>query len=126
MPRNGGDTVARAAPRIAFDRAMQAVSQRLEQLDGAIARREVEEVEYLARGAVNVWLAGRVAFKRFVKRNRYESKQVQELQQDLLGRYDLILDHLQLASKRLLSPQLEVVFVELRQTIVAALATRSS
>jgi hypothetical protein len=85
-------TPGRAAPSVAFDRAMAGVDTRCNDLTAVLDSGDLGHVEHAARSAVNLWLTGRSACRRIVERERPNSQQVAVARQRLNTAYARLLD----------------------------------
>ncbi len=80
-------TPARAAPSVAFDRAMAGVDTRCSDLTTLLDRGNLERLEHVARSAANLWLTGRSAYRRLVDCDRSTSPHVVAARQRLEATY---------------------------------------
>ncbi len=80
-------TPRRAAPSVAFDRAMTAVDTRCTYLTSLLDGSDLARIEQVARSAANLWLTGRSALRRLVERDRAACPQVAEARQRLDASY---------------------------------------
>lgn len=84
-------TQGRAAPSVAFDRAMTGVDTRCQHLTTLLDMRDMDRVEHVVRSAANLWLAGRAAYRRLVERDEATSPHVAAARQRLDSTYLLLL-----------------------------------
>jgi hypothetical protein len=85
-------TPGRAAPSVAFDRAMAGVDTRCSDLTAVLDSGDLDRVEHVVRSAVNLWLTGRSAYRRLVERERSTSPHVTAARQCLNAAYVRLLD----------------------------------
>lgn len=105
----------RASAGTAFKQYVLDVEQRLGQLNGAIARRDRDITEYIARHAAGMWLAARYSFRRCFADHESPlslagSRILQSLRDTLLRAYD----H---AKQEIASRELAAVLEKLRENI---------
>lgn len=85
-------TPGRAAPSVAFDRAMAGVDTRCSDLTTLLDRGHLDSLEHVARSAANLWLTGRSAYRRLVERDRATSPHVVAARQRLESTYAQLLE----------------------------------
>lgn len=90
-------TPGRAAPSVAFDRAMAGVDTRGQHLTTLLDTRDLDRVDHVVRSAANLWLAGRAAYRRLVDRDHATSPHVAAARQRLDSGYLLLLNLLKRA-----------------------------
>lgn len=90
-------TPGRAAPSVAFDRAMTGVDTRCTHLTTLLDMRDLERVEHVVRSSANLWLAGRAAYRRLVERDDATSPHVVAARRRLDSSYLLLLNLLRRA-----------------------------
>jgi len=84
-------TPGRAAPGVAFDRAMTAVDARCTHLAFMLDGGDLARIEQVARSAANLWLTGLSALRRLVERDRGASPQIADARQRLDATYARLL-----------------------------------
>ncbi len=112
----------RAPPSVAFNQAMVAVAQRRKDLAEAIRNHDFEAVEYTARSATNLWLAGRVACRRLLQRSLVASLYHDSTRKLLEENYMALLDLFAEATATIEVPGMIKVLRELRGTLTDAMA----
>src|SRR5882724_7931780 len=93
-------TPGRAAPSVAFDRAMAGVDTRCSDLTTLLDRGDLDRLEHVARSAANLWHTGRSAYRRLVERNQAASPHVVEARQRLESTYAQLLQVLRRAYRQ--------------------------
>jgi len=112
----------RAAPGIAFDRAMAAVDLRCNHLTILLNGGNVERIEQVLRSAVNLWLTGRSALRRLVECSRAQGPQVTAAHQRLDSSYLLLLRILGCAQTEASDLSTRSQLEDMRVDLVAAAA----
>jgi hypothetical protein len=84
-------TPSRAAPSLAFDRAMTAVEARCTYLTSLLDGAHLTRIEQVARSAAHLWLTGRSALRRQIERDRTPSPHVAEARQRMDETYARLL-----------------------------------
>jgi hypothetical protein len=112
----------RAEPNEAFRQAMIGVETRCRDLATAIENHDFEAVEYIAREAMNMWLTGRVACRRFIERAKESSPYADAARSLLEENYMTLLELFACAAKTIEVPRMQRVLHELRGTLMAAMA----
>lgn len=87
----------RAAPSVAFDRAMTGVETRCNHATMLLDMQDLARVEYVVRSATNLWLTGRAAYRRLVERDSATSSAAREARQRLDSMYVRLLEVLRRA-----------------------------
>lgn len=110
-------TPGRAAPSIAFDRAMVGVDTRCSDLTILLDLGELDRMEHVARSAADLWLTGRSAYRRLAERDQPTSPHVVAARQRLESAYVRLLHVLKRAHTRApdqtTRSQLDDVWIEL-------------
>jgi hypothetical protein len=88
---DANQTPGRAAPSVAFDRAMEGVDTRSSDLMTLLDTGSLDRIEHVARSAANLWLTGRSAYRRLVERDQETSLHVVAARQRLESAYVLLL-----------------------------------
>jgi hypothetical protein len=112
----------RATPSIAFDRAMAGVDTRCSQLTTLLDLGDLDRVEYVARSAVNVWLAGSAAYRRLVQHHGPTIAEVKATRQRLDVMYLQQLDVMKRAYALLEGHPSHNTLDDLRMQLVTAAA----
>ena len=112
----------RAEPDIAFRQAMAGVRTRCAQLTTLIGDHDFEGVEYTARNAADIWLAGRAACRRLIARGKESSPYVDAARRLLEANYIALLELLTRARTTIDVPQMRRALEEVRATLATAMA----
>lgn len=112
----------RAAPSVAFDRAMAGVDTRCSDLTSLLDRGDLDRLEHVARSAANLWLTGRSAYRRLLERDPATSPQVVASRQRLESAYAQLLQVLGRAYKQAPDHTTRSQLDDVRHDLVAAAA----
>jgi len=113
---------SRAEPNVAFRQTMTAVQTRYGQLETLIENHDFESVEYTARNAANIFLAGRAACRRLIERGKESSPYIDAARRLLEENYMALLELFARATKTIAVPRTRKVLQELRATLMSAMA----
>lgn len=116
----------RATPSVAFDRAMAGVNTRCSHLTTLLDLGDLDRVEHVARSAVNVWLAGRAAFRRLARNDAATIAEVNATRERLDAMYLELLDVMKRAYALLESHPSRSILDDLRIQVVTAAAQLDS
>lgn len=119
-------TPGRATPSIAFDRAMEGVNTRCSHLTALLDLGDLDRMEHVARSAVNVWLAGSAAYRRFVRHDESTIAEVKATRQRLDAMYLQLLDVMKRAYALLEGHPSRNTLDDLRMQLVTAVAQLDS
>jgi hypothetical protein len=119
-------TPGRAAPSIAFDRAMTGVDTRCSHLTTLLDMCDLDPVAHVARSAVNLWLTGRSAHRRLVEHDPANNPEVEEARQRLDTASSQLLDVMKRAHKLLAGHATRNALDDMRMELVTAAAQLNS
>lgn len=112
----------RAAPCVAFDRAMAGVETRCSDLTSLLDRGDLDRLDHVARNAANLWLTGRSAYRRLVERDPATSPHVVVARQRLESAYAQLLQVLRRAYKQASDHTTRSQLDDVRHDLVTAAA----